>query len=428
MLYRILTCIYFQLFSVLVIFAIWFHQNKEINIPESVIATKWNRYCDHLKRQPDLVAFYSFQDEHLDGGKIRNRKSAFPTTKLDLDLSQRKTTGRIVEGHWPNKQAIELDRDYIRLPANGLTKDTFTISMWVRHNGCGSLPSQNIDGVATIICLSDGIWSGWRIDLLFPSNRAVFHISRGKPLASVGVTSSFRIPPKTWTHLGVTRDKTRIRIYENGLLAGETLHNATPTQIQPYEAIKFGYAGNGLGSALIQIDELTFWSTAKSDDYFLWASLNRPPPSDSHSQSLKMASEAFAKNELRSALKYYHNCAHYLRSHPDANAVIALRIQELYRETGETDKAMAICEQLFQNTKIPLNIRHLALHDFLMIKEGTTVETEPSHRSMTMNYQPIYNDLVPASREYSNTCIEYDFLIPIHSDSQIDLNTGNNNQ
>ncbi|MBL8868476.1 MAG: LamG domain-containing protein, partial [Planctomycetaceae bacterium] len=195
---------------------------------------------------------------------MRNRKHFVPTNLSDFKPICLNKIGRIVEGRLPGKQAIELDQHAIRFPVTGVDGREFTLTAWIRQNGLGTVRGGNFEAAASLIALGDGVYNGWRLDLLTPSNRIAFQLAIGKDIPSIGVCSTIRLPPKTWSHLAVSRDANRIRIYVNGLLAGECADNLPPCPRSAVNFLKVGYIGNGYSSSLFQIDQLAIWSTAKS--------------------------------------------------------------------------------------------------------------------------------------------------------------------
>jgi hypothetical protein len=401
------------LFLKLLIFTLWYHSNKEIIPKQSNQATEWIRYHRLLSSDPSLNAYYSFQDEHLSTGHIRNRKTFFPTAGKDIERPSGPAIGRLVEGQFASKQAIEIDRTAIRIPSCRTDEDIFSITMWIRHNGLGSITGGNITNAATIACLGDGVRNGWRIDLLFPSNRLVFHIARGKTQSTVGVTSSFRIPPKTWTHIGVKRDTECICLYVNGILTGQTLHNAKPTVIGKQQGIQIGYAGNGLSSALLQIAELTIWNTAKSDLHFLMDSLSCRPQKMIDESVYTAATTAFTSGNLSKALELYSKLTSNSKTNEETRSALQLRISEILQLQGKKESAMAIYSAIHQKKNLPLHIRCFALHEFLVASVDGPNQIETRTNSYTLNYTPIYNDLAPATEQYQNAIVEYDFCLPL---------------
>ncbi len=366
-----------------------------------------------LFKRKDLTAYYSFQDEYLSRGLLRNRRKAFPTTLRELKTpTSHDFCGRIVQGRWPEKQAIELDKHSLRLSAEFVANGDFALSAWVRQAGLGMVQGGNSDNAATLFALSDGVWTGWRIDLLFPSNRLVFQIAQGQTKSPIGVVSTIRIPPKTWTHIAVSRDSQKIRVFVNGLIAGEVKHDSNPTPIPPTSCLNVGYAGNGLCSAIIHIDELATFSSPPTCQAVL-ANALQTTSSPYPNQLLEEASRYFVSRDYEKAKSVYESLIKLVNTDPSLRATLTYRIGELNRLLKKEALALNIFKTLAQEQNIPAPIRSLALHDYLSLKEQTLFSSDEQLLNYTKNFYPDYTELAPASDKYLDAMIEYDFCLPL---------------
>jgi hypothetical protein len=287
------------------------------------------------------------------------------------------------------------------------------------------IEGQNFPGAATIFALSDGVYSGWRIDLLFPSNRLVFQIARGKLESPVGVVSSIRIPPKTWSYIAVSRDEEKIRIFVNGLLAGQVKHNATPTCLTPGTSLKIGYAGNGLSSAILQIEELSIFSNSLSAAYILSESLQIPRSPDFSIDLLEKASLAFVAREYEDSLISINTLIESIAAESPFIFTLQYRIAEIYRHLKKDKIATEIFRSLAENTDTPTAIRHLALHDYLSLQEGVNFLSDSMISNYTHSFFANYPELAPCSERYSNALQEYDFAIPLKQTKNLYLQEQN---
>lgn len=418
---KLIIGIAFPAFCLLILYACWFHQNKEILPTSSETTEHWIRFRDDLLRSRELTAYYSFQDEHLRRGLLRNRKSVFPLTARDLKpLSSGDFKGRIVQGRWPEKQSIELDKTPILLPPKTVSGKQFALSAWIRHFGMGTVEGGNSGHAATIIALSDGVWTGWRLDLLLPSNRLVFQIARGKSQNPIGVVSSIRIPPKSWTYVTLSRESNRIRIFVNGLIAGEVLHNSEPTTLQATNCLKIGYAGNGLNSAIIQIDELWLFSDPPNFENILANGLQTTLIPFPH-HLLEEASIAFVNRDYEKARTLYESLLQYVETDSSYWAIFRYRIGEINRLQKKLESAANIFKTLAQEQQIPTPIRSLALHDFLHLKESSFSSSDDIVLNFANNFFPDYNELAPASQKYADALVEFDFALPLSNTKSISL-------
>ncbi len=408
--------------SALVLWTCWAHQNKELPLGVSNNSLSWQGYRLNSLKNHSFTAYYSFQDELLSDGIVRNRLRLYPTSFQELKFwASEPFEGRIVEGRWPGKQAIELDRTPLRLSPISVSGPRFALAAWIRHSGLGTIQGPNFGNAASFFALSDGTWSGWRIDLLYPSNRLVFQLARGKENGSIGVVSATRIPPKTWTHIAVSRDEKRMRIFVNGLLSAETTHDAVPTSLMLGTSLKVGYAGNGLASANIQVDEVSCFDSTPESAFFLQESLQLSSEIDIDLKILEKASQAFARGEYGESLIGFQSLLQNTPCNSPLHSIIKYRIAEIYRQLNNDKIAIELFECLAQSTKTLAHVRAMALHDYLAMREGVNSQTDLSTYSLPIHSIDNYPELSSCSERYTNALLEFDFLIPLRPHAPLDF-------
>lgn len=407
-------------FPFLVILASLVHQNKEI-IPNPPALSIWDRSTRFENHSLNAIAYYSFQDELLAKGRIRNRISPFAVSFKDFFKATDNLALRTVEGRWPGKQAVELDRDSLRLSGTGLTGDTFTLSAWIRHSGLGMVRGGNFENAASIIAIGDGVWTGWSLDLLQPSNRIVFNIARSKTESRIGVVSTIRFPAKTWSHITISRDPTTIRIFVNGIPAGFMQHSALPSQVASPSNLKVGYIGNGLSSAKFQIDELRVFASPLSQEQILADALQ-------HSPELLNVPNTWSDITTAYSLQQYEHARHLLSTTLNSIPLdsplrppLRFRLSQIEEKTGNIIVAINILRDLAQDKSLDSCTRNLALHNFLMLKAGVDQTTDPDPPNILRDYSPDYRNLSQASPKYEDAMIEYDFCVPLGPDSVLPL-------
>lgn len=400
--------------TLLVLLSAWSHQNKELAI-YSAARKNWQPLVTPWESQPDVVAYYSFQDEFLCYGKLRNRASLFPNSLRDLKLGPSTAAFKTVEGRWQGKQTIELDNQVIRLPKHGTDGDTFALSVWIKHSGLGSIAGDNFGNIATIIALSDGRWKGWRIDLIYPSNRIGFYLARKQGEPTVGVVSAIRVPPKTWTHIAVTRDAANIRIYVNGLLAGETPHDVKPTPITIIDSLKLGYTGTGYCSAIVQLDDILIRSSLPPHHVWLTEAMMEPQEMFPHTEQWTNVTSLFLDEKLIESISILMEIKKSLSGTSRSRHAIDFRLAETHVRLGKLERAQDIYLDIILNSKAPENIRLSALHEYLAIGQGVNEESDPIQFAYRreMNRFPDESQAATASYRYINAASYYDYYIPI---------------
>jgi hypothetical protein len=397
------------------LFAAWSHQNKEC-YPTGEASENWRPLVNPWRVNKGVVAYYSFQDERLDKGQIRNRKTIFPTSRADFKFFQDPVQCRVVEGRWPGKQAVELDKDSIRLPTTGVDTDTFAISFWMRHTGPGSISGDNVGNAASIMAASSGVWFGWRLDLLHPSNRIVFNIARKRGDPTVGVVSALRIPPRTWTHVAITREPTRIRIFVNGMLTGETQHDIEPLPIPKGSSFKLGYIGNGLSSAVVQFDDLMVLSYVPPISCFLSQAQLLSIEDTPHTDQWEKITESFLAHDYEQAITQSKALKGLLPESSKLRHWLDFRIGEAFSQRNKLDSALDSYLDIRLNSKAPENIRMQALHEYLLIHAGVDDDSDSDFYSYksAKNTEVLYNEITPASYRYLNALSDYDYYIPMN--------------
>jgi tetratricopeptide (TPR) repeat protein len=407
--------LFLVIFCGITLLAAWSHQNKEL-YPTGKAALHWRPLVNPWRMNKDVVAYYSFQDEQLDKGQLRNRKTIFPTTKADFKFSQEPIPCRVVEGRWPGKQAVELDKGAIRLPPTGVDTETFALSFWIRHSGLGGVSGDNVGNAASIMAASSGAWHGWRIDLLFPSNRIVFNIARKRGQPTVAVVSALRIPPRTWTHIAVTREPTKIRIFVNGMLTGETQHDIEHLPLPQGSSLKLGYTGNGLSSAVVQFDDLLVLSSIPPMSFFLAQAQLQSNDQLPYMDQWEKITESFFARDYEKAIKQSQDIKKLLSESSLFRPWLDFRIGEAYSQLHKFDSALACYLDIRMNKNAPENIRMQALHEYLLLHEGVNDDSDSDFYSYksAKNTEVVYSEIAPASYRYLNAMSDYDYYIPLN--------------
>jgi hypothetical protein len=238
-------------------------------------------------------------------------------------------------------------------------------------------------------------------------------MARGKNESPVGVVSSIRIPPKTWVHIAVARNKETLQIFVGGLLAGEVKHNTTPTNLTKENSLKIGYAGNGFSSAILRVDEITIFSNTPTLEHWLCEAVQRHPNSFVHGDPLKIASESFVRRDYDKALTLHKDLCQRCTEHKQIHSTLMYRVGEIHKLLNQLDRAKEAFEAIANDTEVSTAIRSLALHDFLCLQEGVDAVSD-TYAINTSNATYLdYGILQAASERYRNAILEYDFAMPL---------------
>ncbi|HNS31471.1 MAG TPA: right-handed parallel beta-helix repeat-containing protein [bacterium] len=243
---------------------------------ESEGYSQWLKRRDALKQDKSVVRYYTFEDVK-DGKSIvadlgRNGKNLTYTPYKDPVTKEVFDDMQVIEGRWPEKKAVRLDRGFYQGETCNMENKQFSAEVWFRRQGPGSIlpASKYING--SILAVS-GYTQGWRILTMYEQPTTLsFEI--GQPNGATIASTKTPLAENVWHHLVVTFDGTEMNIYVNGQLAERsmTMRNEKKQQVKAerFEGeyvpskipFKIGYSEHGVGSAKLDIDEVVIYNRA----------------------------------------------------------------------------------------------------------------------------------------------------------------------
>ena len=216
----------------------------------------WQRRCDLLSRRDDVLRHYTFQTVTLDEPVVPSvAGEQEPLTYLERGPLQ------IVQGRWPGKRAVRIDRG----PFQGkpfVPKDkSFTVECWFRKHGQGAeLGNGRTCGM--LFAQGDGYWNGVRVWTTYPAQHLRFEIGRPKPSSAVGFQATDAVPDGVWQHVAATWDGKEMRLYLSGILLAKA--NYAGDYTAPKAPFSVGFANAGVGSVKMDVDEVVVYDRALS--------------------------------------------------------------------------------------------------------------------------------------------------------------------
>ncbi len=183
---------------------------------------RWLSYSYQLRRDPSLVAYYTFEKDDDNPDKLKNIAVATADRCDGLLLSENDSQlPKWTQGRWPNKTALEFDRSKKQMvevsndPALNITGPV-TLSAWIScpdfEEGGGGLIVSNRTRDNINYQMSYGIHSG-------VSRKNVIAFGRYKKYADLKIESqNLSLMPDTWHHVVVTHDNREVRCYIDGRL------------------------------------------------------------------------------------------------------------------------------------------------------------------------------------------------------------------
>ncbi|NLX95060.1 MAG: hypothetical protein GXY83_02670 [Rhodopirellula sp.] len=261
----------------------------------------WQRHCREVSKEPALLRFYTF--DPLDSSRpIANLagKEGELTYQASPAKGGKPQPPAIVEGRWAGKKAVRLDAGCLIGESPALSDKGFTVEAWIRVEGLGALRGNNGATNGTLLALGNGYWEGWRITTSYPEKTLGFEIGRPQPSNAVGIRST-AVTDRTWRHLAATWDSRKMTLFVDGLPAASGEHPGVLTMPQQKAAFRIGYANAGIGSIILDVDEVALFGRALSAEEIAGHACFDSPASQSVVTKLQAAAASLAEKKYRAA-------------------------------------------------------------------------------------------------------------------------------
>ena len=223
---------------------------------------EWLAYRELLRQDSSVVRYYTFEDVKDSKSRVADLKNSgnnlvfVPLREGGQTLDDLK----LVDGRFPEKKAVRLDRGWYQGPAFYIEGKQFTLSCWFRRQGPGSIASASKADEGAIISVA-GWDRGWRIATVYDDSNTL-RFCLGQPGGCEKVMSDIAISDNSWHHLGVTWDGKKMLIYFNGTVVGKREYSGRYTPSRSGDVLKLGYAGGAVGSVVLDIDEVVIYNTS----------------------------------------------------------------------------------------------------------------------------------------------------------------------
>ena len=199
---------------------------------------RWKAYSHELRRDPSLVAYYTFEKDESDLGLLHNEANE---TLGGLDgvlgtMISDETLPQWSQGRWPQKSALAFKRDkrhYVKVAAHPrlAINGDITIATWVKLEG-------NQSGGHLISCRTQEN-ANYQIATRLPSEqtRKLQFLRYEKSDGSKTKYSKYFpvVRAKVWHHLVITHNNNMIQYYVNGELIDKIVHrfkgSAVPAEL-----------------------------------------------------------------------------------------------------------------------------------------------------------------------------------------------------
>lgn len=230
--------------------------------PEGEGYRKWFSGRESLRQDPAVTRYYTFEDVKDKNSIVKDLKNSgadllfVPFKEGDRSFEDLK----VIDGRVEGKKAVRLDGGYYRGPALDIEGNSFTVSVWFRRQGPGSIPSSGGGQGGNLVCV-DGWERGWGIATSYDKINTI-RFGLGHPGGSYRVTSDISVPDNLWHHFAAVWDGGHMQIYLNGVLAGKYEYSGPYTPSSSGDFLVIGNDGGPAGNVVLDMDEIAFFNRA----------------------------------------------------------------------------------------------------------------------------------------------------------------------
>jgi hypothetical protein len=223
--------------------------------------TEWKKHSDRLRRDPNVVVYYSFEG-HLPWQRTLRQDGALQDASLDGAV----VGCRWAEGRWPGKQALEFKstEDRVRLNIPG-EFESISLACWVRIDG--------FDRWLSSLLLTDGHNLG-EVHWQFTETGQLLLGVKADPNMSQEYLSDAGLRPEDlgrWVHLACVYNKTAGKVlhYIDGRrISAQKIVAGTPLRFGPAELgnwVPQDLKNYRIRSLNGRIDEFVLFKTSLTD-------------------------------------------------------------------------------------------------------------------------------------------------------------------
>jgi len=314
-----------------------------------------------IRQQPGIVRYYTFEDVSVDNpvaksvaGELQPVKYAGPDPLA------------VVPGRSPGRKAVRLDHGWFEGQPFDVGRAA-SVEMWFRKRGQGNQLGNGLTS-GMLLAQGDGWWSGLRIYTRYPQQDLHFQIGRPKPGHAIGLEVDEPVPDDVWHHLAATWDGTAMRLYLNGLLL-RTLGYRGPYTL-PSGRFRVGFAGAGIGSVKIDVDEVVVFGRALSAEEVLRHAYPKAELPESAPQSLAAATAAVSLENWAAAEAQFARLAEIKGLPAELGALARWGQAYSLGRQNRLRSAIGHYTALFQDAHTPEAIRAIAVRRCLYGEHG----------------------------------------------------------
>lgn len=226
----------------------------------------WQGQGSGSARDPAVIRWYRFDGSDKNTLLAGADAAELKGVPLQFEIQEKPDAPaqelEIIEGRWPGKKAIRLDRGCLSTDPFLPETKAFTASAWIRLKGPGTYRGNEGAENGTVLSVGSGYWDGWRLTVSYPGPVVSFEIGRPQPSHSIGIQARAVLTAGTWHHVAVAWDGREMRIFVDGLLSGSRPYNGSYTLPPEDGKFRIGFANHGVGSVVLDVDEVAVYTRA----------------------------------------------------------------------------------------------------------------------------------------------------------------------
>ncbi len=330
----------------------------------TVEADTWPKHRDTVKQCPGLLRYYTFEAVTPENPVAESVAGEAVSTKY---VGQEPLV--LVPGRWAGKQAVRLDRGHFNAKPIETADRAFTLEIVFRKQGPGAIQGKGHPN-GMLLAQGNGYWNGFRLHTDYPGKRLSFEIGKPQPDHAISAASGEPAPDGVWNHLAATWDGRQMRVYLNGLLVGVKNYQGEVTTTT--EPLKIGYAGAGIGSLQMDVDEMAVYGRALSPVEILRHAQCQLDLPEAVAQQFAAAADAVAQDDWETASKHYEKIASHDGVATDHRALARLGLAQTLEKRKQVAAAVQQRVAVFETTGVALNLREIAARRCLGTEHGST--------------------------------------------------------
>ena len=231
---------------------------------ENELYERWKERREALKKDPTVIRYYTFEDISSSSDRVKNLTGKSGNLTFSPVKAGKKIVDdlKIIEGRFPGKKAVRLDRGYYTGPVTDIENRSFTAECWFRRSGPAT-KYEEIKATASTLLMCGGGPKGWILGIgsarvsSLPGTGSdgksnVYHQARA--------TGKSAVPQGVWTHAAMTWNGETILFYLNGAPAGKVKHDGQ------YNPAKTSLLAGYDTSEIIDLDEVVIYNRVLSPD------------------------------------------------------------------------------------------------------------------------------------------------------------------